>query len=153
MLQSARGLHFIRRGTVVERNVVSLLVKRPFEVAVKARQHVSCSTVWITGFVRSKVVYCHIQSIDLRKQQLSNSCLVCLLCWSSLTHFLSTPHVLSGLPMTLPFGAKFDLLISFEFQAKASQHLKVPLSDSFSNRLDMCWQPERVGSHHLGVSF
>ena len=55
--------------------------------------------------------------------------------------------------MTLPFGAKFDLLISFEFQAKVSQHLKVPLSDSFSDQLDTSWLSERVGSHHLGVSF
>ena len=37
VLQRARGLHFIRRGTVVERNVVILLVKRRFEVAGKAR--------------------------------------------------------------------------------------------------------------------
>ena len=33
--------------------------------------------------------------------------------------------------MTLPFGAKFDLLISFEFQGKVSQHLKVPLYEPF----------------------
>ena len=55
--------------------------------------------------------------------------------------------------MTLPFGAKFDLLISFEFQAKVSKYLKVSLSDSFSDQLHTCWLPEPVGSHHLGVSF
>ena len=43
--------------------------------------------------------------------------------------------------MTLPFGANFGLLISFD-QAKVSQDLKVSLS-----------VPERVGSHLLGVSF
>ena len=42
----------IQRGSVVGRNVVILLVNRPFKVAVKARQHASCPTVWITGFVR-----------------------------------------------------------------------------------------------------
>ena len=49
--------------------------------------------------------------------------------------------------MTLLFGAKFDLLISFQFQAKVSQHLKVPLSDSFSDQLHTCLLLE------LGVSF
>ena len=44
--------------------------------------------------------------------------------------------------MTLPFGAKFDWLISFEFQAKVSKHL-----------MTNCWLPERVGSHHLGVGW
>ena len=53
----------------------------------------------------------------------SSSCLVRFLYWSSLTDFLSAPHVLSGESMTLPFGAKFDWLISFEFQAKVSKHL------------------------------
>ena len=52
--------------------------------------------------------------------------------------------------MTLPFGANFGLLISFD-QAKVSQHLKVPLSDSFSDQLHTCLLPERVGSHQLGV--
>ena len=47
--------------------------------------------------------------------------------------------------MTLSFGARFDLLISF-VQAKMSQHLKVPLSDSFSELLHTCLLPERVGS-------
>ena len=47
--------------------------------------------------------------------------------------------------MTLPFGARFDLLISF-VQAKMSQHLKVPLSDSFSEQLLTCLLPEHVGS-------
>ena len=76
-----------------------------------------------------------MQSIDIGKQQLCQLTVVSfgLLCWSSLTDFLSAPHVLCGGPMTLPFGAKFDLLISFEFQAKVSKHLKVPLSDSFSD--------------------
>ena len=54
--------------------------------------------------------------------------------------------------MTLPFGANFGLFISFD-QAKVSQHLKVPLSDSFSDQLHTCLLPELVGSHQLGVSF
>ena len=48
-------------NSAVGRNVVILFVNRPFKFAVKARQHVSCSTVWITGFVRWNVVYCHMQ--------------------------------------------------------------------------------------------
>ena len=53
----------------------------------------------------------------------SSSCLVRFLYWSSLTDLLSAPHGLCGESMTLPFGAKFDWLISFEFQAKVSKHL------------------------------
>ena len=45
--------------------------------------------------------------------------------------------------MTLPFGANFGLLISFD-QATVSQHLKVPRSDSFSDQLHTCLLPERV---------
>ena len=44
----ARGLHFIWHGSVVGWNVISLLVSQPFEIAVNARQHVSCSTVSIS---------------------------------------------------------------------------------------------------------
>ena len=70
MLQRARGLHFIRRGNVVGRNVVSLLVSRPSKVAVKARQHVSCSLVSFDG--KWFIATCSCVS-----QQLS--CLVALL--------------------------------------------------------------------------
>ena len=63
---------------------------------------------------------------------LANSCLACLLCLGSLTHFLSAPHVLSGEPMILPFGEKFDLLISFEFQVILFQAPSV-LNDKFFN--------------------
>ena len=52
MLQRARGLHLILRGSVVGRNVFSLLVTQPSEVAVNTRQRVSCSTVSITDVVQ-----------------------------------------------------------------------------------------------------
>ena len=52
MLQRARGLHLILRGSVVGRNVFSLLVTQLFEVAVNTRQRVSCSTVSITDVVQ-----------------------------------------------------------------------------------------------------
>ena len=45
MLQRARGLHLIPRGSVV-------LVTQPSEVAVNTRQRVSCSTVSITDVVQ-----------------------------------------------------------------------------------------------------
>ena len=85
MLQRARGLHFIRRGSVVGRTVISLLVSRPSEVAVKAR-HVSrfrriqslADEKW---FIATSVVS-------------ANSGLVCLLYWISLTHLLSAPDEL-----------------------------------------------------------
>ena len=83
MLQRARGLHFIRRGIVVERNVVILLIKRRFEVAVKARQHVSCSTVWFTGFVQWNS--CHIQSI----QQLCQPTVVLFACFAGVHSLIS----------------------------------------------------------------
>ena len=70
MLQRARGLHLILRGSVVGRNVVSLLVSQPSEVAVNTRQRISCSTVSITDVVRWYMVYCHVQSINLGKKQL-----------------------------------------------------------------------------------
>ena len=89
VLQRARGLHFMQRGSVIGRNVVSLLVNRPSEVAVKARQHVSCLTVWITGFVRWKVVYCHIQSIDLGKQKLSQPTVVLFACFVGVHSLIS----------------------------------------------------------------
>ena len=42
----------VREVCVVGRNVVSLLVSQPSEVAVNTRQRVSCSTVSVTDVVR-----------------------------------------------------------------------------------------------------
>ena len=92
----------IRRGSVVGRNVVSLLISRPSEVAVKARQHVSYSTVSITGAVRWKMVYCHMQ-----------------LCQPIVVLFDSFAGVHSFISCQLQ--KLCYPLISFELQAKVSQ--------------------------------
>ena len=76
MLQLARGLHFIRRGTVVKRNVV---------IAVKARQHVLCLTVWFTGFVRWIVIATY-NLLTWASSSCVNQELSCLLALLKFTH-------------------------------------------------------------------
>ena len=70
------------------------------------------------------------------------NCLFALFClfafWGSFIHFLSTPRVLLE-AMSLPFGYKFGLLISFEFQVILFQALCV-LNDKFFNGMSQLQQ-------------